>query len=83
EESADEAHARFSAAIDRALARHPTGTLAVVTHGTVMALFVARATGQEPFALWRRLQRLGTPAVVALPRPRLEVLALEGVDPEP
>lgn len=48
-----------------------------------MALFVARATGQEPFALWRRLQRLGTPAVAALARPHLEVLALEGVDPEP
>src|SRR4051812_23072929 len=41
-ESADEALARFAAAVDSMLAAHPGGDLAVVTHGTVIALFASR-----------------------------------------
>jgi broad specificity phosphatase PhoE len=41
-ETADETHRRFAAAMTHVLERHPAGSLAVVTHGTVMTLFIAR-----------------------------------------
>lgn len=56
-ESADAALARFSAAIDRALAPLPSRhTLVVIAHGTVIALFVAQQTGRDAFELWKRLE---------------------------
>jgi 2,3-bisphosphoglycerate-dependent phosphoglycerate mutase len=51
-ESADEAHARF----EEALARHSKRPLIVVTHGTVLSLFVARLCGIEPMRLWASLE---------------------------
>jgi broad specificity phosphatase PhoE len=51
-ETADAAHGRFEHAIRDVLARHPAGTLAVVAHGTVISLLVARANGIEPFLFW-------------------------------
>ena len=70
-ETADGAHARFAAAVAVVLARHPGENVAVVTHGTVMTLFVARANRLEPFAFWRQL---GLPALVVLSRPGFEGL---------
>src|SRR3954471_7667984 len=46
-ETADEALGRFEAALDAVLARPPAGNVAVVTHGTVLALFIADRTGKE------------------------------------
>src|SRR5207253_2581055 len=51
-ESADEAQARF----EDALARHTGRPLVVVTHGTVLSLFVARRCGIEPMRLWSSLR---------------------------
>jgi broad specificity phosphatase PhoE len=62
-ETADQAYGRFSAAVDAALQRHPEGNVAVVSHGTVMTLFVARRTGVEPVRFWKEL---GLPAAVTL-----------------
>lgn len=69
-ETADEAHARFTAAVEDVCARHPDGNVAIVAHGTVMTLFVARLTGLEPFRLWKRL---GLPSFVALSLPEYAV----------
>jgi broad specificity phosphatase PhoE len=55
-ESADEAHERFSRAVAGVLERNPAGNAVVVCHGTVIALYVARATGKDPFALWAGLK---------------------------
>lgn len=63
EETADQAHARFAAAVTTALAESGFGNPAIVTHGTVISLFVSRITGQDPFPLWRSL---GLPAIVSL-----------------
>jgi broad specificity phosphatase PhoE len=63
DESFDAAHERFAAAVDDARARH-SGRLAVVAHGTVIALYAARALGADPLALWRSL---GLPDAVELP----------------
>jgi broad specificity phosphatase PhoE len=54
-ESADEAHARFAAAI-AALPRSEDGSSEiVVSHGRVLSLFIARHSGADAFEVWRKL----------------------------
>ena len=71
EETADQAHRRFAGAVDALVAAHPNRTLAVIAHGTVISLYVARATGCAPFPLW---QQLGLPAFVVLSLPARAVV---------
>ena len=70
-ETAYEAQGRFSRAIDAVLAKHASGNVAVVAHGTVIALFLHAHGGKKPFELWREM---GLPsfAVLSLPELRLE-----------
>jgi broad specificity phosphatase PhoE len=78
-ETADEAHVRFARAVTNVLEQHPVGnpsspsgrSLAVVTHGTVMTLFIARANGLDPVPFWKRL---GLPAFAVLSLPDLHLL---------
>ena len=70
-ESADEAHARFSRAVTGVLERNPEGNAVVVSHGTVIALFVGRAAGKDPFVLWAGLK---LPSFVALSWPELALV---------
>jgi broad specificity phosphatase PhoE len=70
-ETGDAARRRFTAAVMRLVAR-TTGDVVVVSHGTVMALFVAEVTGVEPFAFWKRQEM---PFAVRL---RLPELCLQG-----
>jgi len=70
-ETADGAHRRFAAAIDRVVERRPDMTLAVVAHGSVITLFVARAAGLEPMPFWKKL---GLPSFVVLSLPGFELL---------
>lgn len=65
-ETADEAHARFSRAVDSVLERWPATNLAVVSHGTVMTLFISRAAGLDPVPFWKSLT-LPCFAVLSLP----------------
>lgn len=67
-ESADEARRRFTAALMRLIAS-TQDDIVVVTHGTVLTLFVAEATGVEPFTFWRRL---ALPCAVTLSLPELK-----------
>ncbi|HEX2558454.1 histidine phosphatase family protein [Phenylobacterium sp.] len=62
-ESANAAHARFSAAVRAAVEESAGETLAIVAHGTVITLLVSRANGLAPFPLW---ESLGLPSYVAL-----------------
>ena len=76
-ETADQAHHRFAGAVDDLVAAQPDRTIAVVAHGTVISLYVARAAGVEPFPLW---QRLGLPSFVVLALPaRTLVTVVESV----
>jgi broad specificity phosphatase PhoE len=65
-ETADQAHRRFTQALSRVLGKCRDETVAVVTHGRVLTLFVSRAVGFDPYPFWKRL---GLPsfAVVAWP----------------
>lgn len=67
-ETGAQARQRFARAIDRIVARHPAGTVVVVSHGTVTSLFVAARAGVDGVALW---QQLGLPAYVVLLLPDL------------
>ena len=73
-ESATAARLRFTRALMGVVAGRPEGDLVVVSHGSVITLFVAAATGVEPYAFW---SRLGLPAVVVMTLPDL---ALARVD---
>ena len=55
-ETAAQAYARFALALQNALALHPTQTTLVVTHGTVMSLYLAHRTGEDAFKIWQTLK---------------------------
>lgn len=70
-ETAVEARERFTTALSGVLARHPTGSIAVVTHGTVLSLYVGQQTDMDPYVLWRKL---GLPCFVVLDRASLDLV---------
>ena len=72
-ETAQQATARISRAVDQLLAAHPTGNVAAVTHGTVLALFASEHGAGDAFGLWRRL---GLPSIVVFSCPDLRVLEI-------
>jgi broad specificity phosphatase PhoE len=54
-ETAQQASERFAKTMAEVTDRYAEQNVVVFTHGTVLSLYVARATGIEPFALWKRL----------------------------
>lgn len=69
-ETADAARRRFTGAVMRLVAR-TTGDVLVVSHGTVMTLFVAEVSGVEPFMFWKR-QTMPFAVTLTLPELRIE-----------
>jgi broad specificity phosphatase PhoE len=63
DETAEEAEARIVAAVDKALAEHEGKSVAVVTHGTVLALYASARLGMDAFATWRKM---GLPSFVVV-----------------
>lgn len=70
-ETAGQAYGRFAGAINALVEEREDGNLAVVTHGTVMTLFLGHVAGVEPLSFWKRL---GLPAFVALGLPQFQLL---------
>ena len=54
-ETADQAYERFSRAVYSALTGNKSGTTVIVSHGTVISLFVARLTDRRAFEIWSGL----------------------------
>ena len=54
-ESADQAQSRFELALQGVLARYPDQNVAVVSHGTVIALLLAKYGAGNGFELWRKM----------------------------
>lgn len=73
EETADSAHDRFSNSVRKLTDRYPKENVAIVTHGTVMCLFVSRIADLGPFALWKKL---GLPSWIVLSRPGFDVVEI-------
>lgn len=56
-ESADAALRRFNTALARAFSLGPASQpLVVMTHGTVISLFVEQQTGRDAFEIWKSLE---------------------------
>jgi broad specificity phosphatase PhoE len=70
-ESADEAHARFETAVGDVARRG--GPVAIVSHGAVIALFVARRAGLDPFEVWRSL---AMPSCAVLEPPAMRLVEI-------
>ncbi|HSO27184.1 MAG TPA: histidine phosphatase family protein [Anaerolineales bacterium] len=66
EETAAQALARFSGAIDMALAQFADRSVGIITHGTVLSLFVANRCQLNAWQLWQSLE---LPAFVVLDIP--------------
>ena len=62
-ETADECHARFQHAVHTILDHNLDKTVVIVTHGTVISLFVSRLTGMPDLLLWNEL---GMPSFVVI-----------------
>jgi broad specificity phosphatase PhoE len=79
DETADQAHARFSQAVKSIQDRYSGPTpLAIVSHGTVISLFVGRACSVEPFYVWKSLK---LPCIVTFPANNPSIISLESPDP--
>ncbi|MEW6723502.1 MAG: histidine phosphatase family protein [Bacillota bacterium] len=65
-ESAVQAHDRFSLTIERIIHHQHQGNLAVVAHGTVLTLFAAHWSGADPLEFWNQL---GMPAFFVMDLP--------------
>lgn len=70
EETFGAALRRFTRAINGLLEAYPGQTLAVVTHGTILALYLAQVSGQDTFELWQGLEM---PAYVVLSLPEIKL----------
>ena len=68
-ETANAARRRFTTALMRLFVRSAEDVI-VVSHGTVITLFVAEATGVDPFTFWKKLDM---PCAVTLGVPELHL----------
>jgi broad specificity phosphatase PhoE len=55
-ETADVAHSRFRAALERLAEQYPQDTLGIISHGTVISLLASRANGLDGFEFWKGLR---------------------------
>ena len=62
-ETANQAHTRFYRTVHSILNEHRNRTVLIVTHGTVISLFVSRLTGSSDVELW---SQLGLPSFIAV-----------------
>jgi len=75
EETAVQTFARFNRAVTNLLEKYPAENIVVVTHGTVMSLFVAEYAGVRPVPFWQSLE---LPCFITLSLPEPGVLETSG-----
>jgi broad specificity phosphatase PhoE len=69
-ETAQQALDRFGAGVSRVLEQQPQGNVAIVTHGTVLALFAEAHGAGDGFGLWRKM---GLPSLAVFSAPDLKL----------
>ena len=72
QETANQALKRFSDALESAMETYPEDNLAIITHGTVMSLFVAQHNSIRIFDFWRGLKM---PDIVVLDLPDFKLIS--------
>jgi broad specificity phosphatase PhoE len=70
-ESADQAHARFLAAVEALVQTHPGERLGIVAHGAVVSLLASRANRLDAFEFWKGL---GMPGFVVINLPDFKMV---------
>lgn len=70
-ETADEALTRFERSLSNLLDQHSDKNVAIVTHGTVIALFAAEHADVDPFLNWRQM---GLPSFMIFERPAMTLV---------
>lgn len=75
-ETADQASERFSRAIHSILEMHENKSIMVVSHGTVISLFVSRVLGVSGYSLWKQL---GLPSFIVLDMMAGALIAQENI----
>ncbi len=73
-ETASQALARYTNAIHRIVVTHPEQNILLVSHGTVMSLFVAQYNPLDGYEFWRKLN---TPDWVVLALPDFSLIPPE------
>ena len=76
-DSANDALKRFGDGVEAAIRACTQGNVAVVTHGTVMSLFVAAHNDLDALAFWRQLGMPGL-AVLSIPDYKLQISPVVG-----
>ncbi|MEM7738204.1 MAG: histidine phosphatase family protein [Deinococcota bacterium] len=77
QETANQAAVRFEKGVQQVLETHPHDKLAIVSHGTVMSLFVAKHNPIDSFTFWRALTM---PHMVRLSVPEFKLLESASLD---
>jgi len=81
DETAAQAYNRFAQAVETIQDKYRSQTpLVIVTHGTVISLFVARVCGVDPFSVWKSLK---LPCMVVFSAQFPSIISLESSDPFP
>lgn len=70
EETADQSYHRFAQAVAEVVGCYSEQNIVIVTHGTVLSLFVGRSAGLDSFSFWQRLD-MPAYAVISLPDGRV------------
>jgi broad specificity phosphatase PhoE len=69
-ETADQARSRLESGVQRVLAEHPNDNVAIVSHGTVIALILEDKGKRSAFEVWRAM---GLPSMAVLSVPNLSL----------
>jgi broad specificity phosphatase PhoE len=78
EETFSAARVRLTETLIRIVSTHPHGTVAAVTHATILTFFLAPIVGQDPFELWKSMD-MPAVAVLSTPDYALKELRLSGI----
>lgn len=70
DETAEQTSIRFACAVDQVVEEYPGKNVAIVTHGTVIALYITRHLKVDAFTYWKRL---GLPSYVVLSFPEMKL----------
>jgi broad specificity phosphatase PhoE len=70
-ETAEEVQERFEEAVQSVLRTHTEGNIGIVSHGTVISLFLHQHAKLNPYLTWKQL---ALPSFVVLSLPQLNVL---------
>jgi broad specificity phosphatase PhoE len=75
DETADQAYTRFDRAVEAVRDQYPDRSpIVIVSHGTVISLFVGRACGVDPFSVWKSLK---LPCMIVFSAQRPSLISLE------